>query len=110
LLGLVPWEPYLPIPYALQSNLFGPEALSKLLLPVLGGSVLAILLSPWPHSLASSTTWTALMRVVGPFRRAGLCFGDLVKKGNNVLCQWLAASICLLMLAFLLGALMLVAT
>ena len=51
LLGLVPWEAYLPIPHDVGSYLLGLGTLFKLLLPVLGGAVLAILLSPWLHPL-----------------------------------------------------------
>ena len=46
LLGLVPWERFLPIQYDSTSSLFGSGTLFKLLVPVLGGVVLAILLSP----------------------------------------------------------------
>ena len=106
LLGLVPWEPYLPIPHHAGSYLPSLDTLFKLLLPVLGGAVLAILLSPWPHPLSSSTASKALMTVVGPFRRGCLAFGALVEKGNEVLCQWPAASISLLLLALLFGALL----
>ncbi|TYL94663.1 NADH-quinone oxidoreductase subunit J [Bradyrhizobium rifense] len=110
LLGLVPWEPFLPVPYDSTSSLFGPGTLFKLLLPVLGGVVLAILLSPWPHPLASSARWKVATRVLDPFRRISLAFGSLVERGNSVLCEWPAASISLLVLALLFGALMLVAT
>jgi multicomponent Na+:H+ antiporter subunit D len=109
LLGLVPWEPFLPVPYDSTSSLFGPGTLAKLLLPVLGGVVLAILLSPWPHPLAPSARWKVAIRVLDPFRRTCFAFGGLVERGNDVLCQWPAASISLLLLALLFGALMLVA-
>ena len=46
------------------------------------------------------------MTVVGPVRRGCLAFGALVEKGDEVLRQWPAASICLLLLALLFGALM----
>ncbi|MGY4292864.1 multicomponent Na+:H+ antiporter subunit D [Bradyrhizobium sp. i1.4.4] len=39
-LGLLPWDSYLPVPYDATSKLFGIDALSKLLLPVLGGAAL----------------------------------------------------------------------
>ena len=106
LLGLLPWERYLPISYEGKSGLFIPEMLSKLLLPIMGGAVLAILLSPWPHPHTSSTAWKPLRGPLGPFRRTCLAFGRIVEGANEVLCQWPVASICLLMLALLLGALM----
>jgi multicomponent Na+:H+ antiporter subunit D len=104
LLGLLPWEPYLPIPYAVESKLFGAEALVKLLVTVLGGAALAILLSPWPHPLAGTMAWKDLTRVVGPLRRACLGFGSLVERGDHVLRQWPAASICMLAVTLLLAA------
>jgi hypothetical protein len=110
LLGLVPLGPYLPVPSDMTSPLVSPGILSNLLLPVLGGAVIAILLSPWPHPLASSTSWKAIMTGVAPVRRGSLALGGLVERGNEVLCQWPAASLCLLLLALLLGALMHVAT
>jgi multicomponent Na+:H+ antiporter subunit D len=110
LLGLVPLGPYLPVSSDVTSSLFSPGILSKLLLPVLGGVVIAILLSPWPHPLASSTFCKAIMTAAKPVRQGGLALGDLVERGNEVLCQWPAASMCLLLLALLLGALMHVAS
>ncbi|WP_283848229.1 proton-conducting transporter membrane subunit [Bradyrhizobium sp. NAS80.1] len=110
LLGLVPLRPYLPVPSDMTSPLFSPGILSKLLLPALGGAVIAILVSPWPHPLASSTSWKAMMTAAAPVRRGSLALGGLVERGNEVLCQWPAASMCLLLLALLLGALMHMAT
>jgi multicomponent Na+:H+ antiporter subunit D len=104
LLGLAPWGRYLPVPPDMTSYLLGSGTLSKLLLPVLGGVVLAILLSPWPHPLASSSAWKAIMTVGGPLRRTGLAIGSIVERGNSVLCQWPAASINLLLLTLLFGA------
>jgi NADH:ubiquinone oxidoreductase subunit 5 (subunit L)/multisubunit Na+/H+ antiporter MnhA subunit len=103
-LGLLPWDSYLPVPYDATSKLFGIDALSKLLLPVLGGAALAILLSPWPHPLGSSAAWKALMRVVGPLRRGCLRFGSLIERGDEVLRQWSAAGISLLLVSLLLAA------
>ncbi|WLB56590.1 complex I subunit 5 family protein [Bradyrhizobium japonicum] len=108
-LGLLPWDSYLPVPYDATSKLFGIDALSKLLLPVLGGAAFAILLSPWPHPLGSSAAWKALMRGVGPLRRGCLRFGSLVERSDEVLCQWSAAGISLLLVSLLLAASMLAA-
>ncbi|RXT54097.1 complex I subunit 5 family protein [Bradyrhizobium betae] len=106
LLGLLPWEPYLPIPYAAALKLFGVEALVKLLVTVLGGAALAILLSPWPHPMAFSAPWKTLMGLIGPFRRACIGFGSLVERSDDVLRQWSAAGISLLLVALMLTALM----
>lgn len=109
LLGLVPWEPFLPVQRISPSGLLDLETLSKFLLPLLGGVVLAILLRPWPHPLASSVRWRLAIGVFDSFRRGCCAFGGYVERGNGVLCEWPAASICLLMLALLFGVLMLVA-
>ncbi|WP_426608775.1 complex I subunit 5 family protein [Bradyrhizobium sp. McL0616] len=106
LLGLLPWEPYLPIPSPAASKLFGIDGLVKLLLPVLGGATLAILLSPWPHPLASSAAWKTLMSVVAPLRRSCLVLGSLFEEADDVLRQWSAAGISLLLVALLLAILM----
>lgn len=103
-LGLLPWEPYLPIPYALESKLFGVEAFVKLLATVLGGVALAILLSPWSHPLTGTVARKDLKTVRGPFRRACLGFGSLVERGDHVLRQWPAAGICMLAVTLLLAA------
>jgi formate hydrogenlyase subunit 3/multisubunit Na+/H+ antiporter MnhD subunit len=104
LLGLLSWERYLPIPYALESKLFGVESLVKLLVTVLGGAALAMLLSPWPHPLAGTVAWKDLTRALGPLRRACLGFGSLVERGDHLLRQWPAAGICLLAVTLLLAA------
>lgn len=109
-LGLLPWEPYLPIPYALESKLFGVEALVKLLVTVLGGVALAILLSPWPRPLAGTLARKDLKTVPDPFRRACLGFGSLVERGDHVLRQWPAAGICMLAVTLLLAASIFAAT
>jgi formate hydrogenlyase subunit 3/multisubunit Na+/H+ antiporter MnhD subunit len=103
-LGLVPWEHYLPVPHGAALNLIGLDALSKLLLPAMGGAVLAILLSPWPLPLAGSGAWKDLMRVLGPVRRVGLGLGSLVERGDHFLRQWPAAGICMLAVTLLLVA------
>jgi hypothetical protein len=87
----------------MTSDLLELGTFSKLLLPVLGGTLLAILLGPWPHPLASSTGWKTIMTLVGPIRRSFLAFGGSVERSNDVLCQWPAASISLLVLVLLLG-------
>ena len=106
LLGLMPWERYLPVPYGAASKLFGIDGLVKLLLPVLGGAALAILLSPGPLPVISSTLWKTLMRVVGLCRRSAIGFGERVEQGDVVLRQWSIACISLLLVALVLAALM----
>ena len=109
LLGLVPWGQYLSIPYGIPSNLLSPGALSKSLLTILGGAVVALLLGRWERPPVQSTMLKALDGIFGPVRRAGLIFGGLVERIDVVLCQWPAAGICLLALTLLFGASMLTA-
>jgi hypothetical protein len=86
----------------MPSNPFGPAALSKSLLTILGGAVMAILLR---RPFANSIFWKALAVVVDPVRRAS----ELLQRVDDILREWPAAGISLLMLALLFGASMLMA-
>jgi len=90
-------------------KLIGPDALFKSLLATIGGAALAIVLSPWPGQLAGSAVWKALMRALGPFRSTCLAFGGVVERGDDVLCHWPAACVCVLALTLLLAASMIAA-
>jgi NADH:ubiquinone oxidoreductase subunit 5 (subunit L)/multisubunit Na+/H+ antiporter MnhA subunit len=103
LLGLVPWELYLPVPCDTSSNPFGLEAFFSSLLPIAGGAVLAILLARWARPLAYSMPWKSARRVC-------LGLGRRVERGDEALRQWPAASISLLMLVLLFSASMLAAS
>jgi hypothetical protein len=104
LLGLVPWEAYLPIPHAGTSDKLGLAGFLKILLPILGGAIVAILLGRWEHP-----AWKTMV-VVGPVRRAGLALGAVVEGCDNFLRQWPVACISLLTLAALFGASMLLSS
>ncbi|MDH2349006.1 proton-conducting transporter membrane subunit [Bradyrhizobium sp. SSUT77] len=106
LLGLLAWDSYLPIPYDSTSRFLAAETLTKTLFSVLGGVVLAILLAPWPHPHAYSTRWKIAAGVLVPFQRSCHKLGGCLARGDRVLCQWPAASIFLLVLVLLFGALM----
>ena len=108
LLGLVPWEPYLPLPPGVASDGFGLGALAKSLPTILGGAVVAVLLGRWERLPGHSSRWKALMMVVGPARRIGLALSVSVERCDNVLRQWPTACIAVLTLAALFGASMLV--
>jgi multicomponent Na+:H+ antiporter subunit D len=107
LLGVVPWEAYLSIPHGVASDELGLGALSKALLPILGGAAVAILLGRWERPPGRLSRWKALMVVVGPVRRAGLALSAIVEGCDNFLRQWPTACISLLTLAALFGASML---
>jgi formate hydrogenlyase subunit 3/multisubunit Na+/H+ antiporter MnhD subunit len=103
LLGLAPWEAYLPIPPEASVKL-DLAAFSKALLPLLGGAALAILLGRWELPPEHQSRWKAFLTIVGPIRRLALASSALVEKGDNILRQWPTACICLLSLAALLAA------
>jgi hypothetical protein len=110
LLGLLPWEPYLPIRDAILPNSFDPKAISKSLLIILGSAVAAILLGRWGLPPARSSSWNTLLAVAAPIRRSGLTLGAFFEKVDDGLRQWPAAGISLLTLALLFGVAMVVAS
>jgi formate hydrogenlyase subunit 3/multisubunit Na+/H+ antiporter MnhD subunit len=95
LLGLVPWEPYLSIPHGVPSSTFGLAALAKSLVTILGSAVVALVLGSWRFPLVRSDSWKALSAVVDPIRRGA----EYVERLDDILRQWPAAGIALLMLA-----------
>ncbi|MCP4620333.1 MAG: NADH-quinone oxidoreductase subunit J [Bradyrhizobium sp.] len=105
LLGLVPWDAYLPIAPGASVKL-DLAALSKALLPLLGGAVVAILLGRWELPPGHPSRWKALLSTVEPIRRPVLAASTVVEKADNILRQWPAACICLLLLAALFAVLM----
>jgi len=109
LLGLVPWQGYLPMapgPAASPSVL---AALSSTLWPVLGGAALAILLGRWDDRLARVSSGRVVAATVGSTRRAALALAGTLERLDGMLRQWLAAGLALLVLAILFGAAMLAA-
>ncbi len=108
LLGLLPWQAYLPVP---RENLSGaPLALEdffKTFWPILAGAMLAILLGRWGDRLAHLFLGKELVPVVGPARRSALAVGTMLERVDGVLRQWPAAGLSLLVLAILFGAAML---
>ncbi|WP_245286106.1 proton-conducting transporter membrane subunit [Bradyrhizobium sp. WSM1253] len=105
-LGLLPWDSYLAVSHGSVSGFFAVETLTKTLSSVLGGVVLAILVAPWPHPDAYSTRWKMVASILGLFQRSCHRSVGCLEKANRVLCQWPAASMFLLILALLFGALM----
>ncbi|MGY8668035.1 proton-conducting transporter membrane subunit [Bradyrhizobium sp. UFLA05-109] len=107
LLGLVPFGSYLPAAYDTAPSGLNFAPLSKAIVPVFGGTVLAFLARPGAHSLASPTAWRLVMRPVCSLREGCIALGDLIEQGNDLLCRWPTASISLLSLAVLFSTLML---
>jgi hypothetical protein len=110
LLGLIPWEGFLPLPNGLASKPFTLEAIFEVLWPILAGGVLAILLGRWGDRL-TSISWLpkaeVVVAIVGRARRAALAFGVMLERIDGALQQWPAASLALLTVSILFGAAML---
>ena len=104
LLGLVPWDAYLSMPHGYASATLGLAALSKALVPLLGGAVVAILIGRWEPAPGHPSRWKALLAAADPIRRTALASSAVFEKGDNLLRQWPAACICLLSLAALFAA------
>jgi multicomponent Na+:H+ antiporter subunit D len=107
LLGLVPWETYLPIPHRLPSTPLVQQALSTAVWPIVGGGALAILLGHWTLRPARAPAGNVVVGMVGPLRRAALAVGACLEQVDGVLGQWPAAGLALLILAILFGTTML---
>lgn len=106
LLGLAPWEAYLPVSPGAPKESSAFETILTVLWPVLAGAVLAILLGRWGDQLTRASFGKILVATVGPARRSVLALSEMVERVDGVLRQWPAASLSLLALAILLGAAM----
>jgi multicomponent Na+:H+ antiporter subunit D len=109
LLGLLPWHGYLPIPDGIAPTPPAIAALAFTLWPVLGGLALAILLGRWSVRLARISSGRVVAATVGSPRRAALALAGTLERLDDLLSQWLAAGLALLLLAILFGAAMLAA-
>src|SRR5262249_36638879 len=103
LLGLVPWDAYLEVPPGSAPNPFSLAALSKALVPFAGGAVLAILLGRW----RKTPVFAKVLVTIGPARRVALGVSNAVERVDDVLRQWPAAGLSLLVLVLLFAAAML---
>jgi formate hydrogenlyase subunit 3/multisubunit Na+/H+ antiporter MnhD subunit len=108
LLGLVHWEPYLPVPAGARSSPTVIETLSTALWPVLAGGVLALLLGRWKDWPRVPLRGFATV-IIGPARRATLAVGETLERIDVVFRQWPAAGLSLLLLAMGFGVAMLAA-
>jgi formate hydrogenlyase subunit 3/multisubunit Na+/H+ antiporter MnhD subunit len=108
LLGLIPWESYLPVPAGTSSDPRVLETLCTAFLTILGGGMLAILLGRWGVRIARVRFGNVLVAMIGPARSAGLALGAVVERIDGTLRQWPAGSLSLLVLAIMLGATLMV--
>ncbi len=110
LLGLAPWQAYLPAPDGIAPSTPALEALSASLWPLLGGAAVAILLGRKGDRLPRIPLGQVVAATVGPARRAALALSRPIERIDNMLRQWPAAGLSLLALAVLLGAALLAAS
>ena len=109
LLGLIPWQAYLPVPPGVASTPTVLQALSSTLWPLLAGGALAILLGRWDDRFALISLGKAVTATVSAVRCAALVFGSGIERIDGVLRQWPAAGLCMLVLAIAFAAAMLAA-
>ena len=107
LLGLFPWEIYLSLPVGSASNSLALKTLSKVLWPILGGAVLAIVIGRWGHRPVRGPFGTILVAMVGSARRPALIFGKMIELVDCLLQQWSVATLSLLVVAIIFGVAML---
>jgi multicomponent Na+:H+ antiporter subunit D len=109
LLGLVPWQAYLPVPPGVASTPSVLQALSSTLWPLLAGGALAILLGRWDDRFALISLGKVVTATVSAVRCAALVLCSGIERIDGVLRQWPAAGLCMLVLAIALAAAMLAA-
>ena len=102
LLGLVPWQPYLPVPEEAASS-FTLYALASSLWPIPAGAVLAILMGRGALPLAALPS---VVVIISPARRAAHAFARVFVRIDGTLRQWPAAALTLLAVAFMFGVAM----
>ena len=109
LLGLFPWEIYLPVPDGTPMTRVDLPTLFKTLWPIIAGGVLAILLGHWGDRPGRAPFGKFVVAIVDPARRAALALGGLIERLDGVLRLWTAAGLSMLALVVLFGAAMLAA-
>src|SRR5262249_44963671 len=104
LLGLVPWDAYLPMPPRAGSASPVLQTLSSVLWPILAGGMLGILLGRWKDWSARVPLRKLAKGAIGPARRAAVLLGGMIERIDGALRQWPAAVLSLLALTILFGA------
>ena len=99
---VVPWTLYLTVPSGTLPDPLSPAVLWKALWPVLLGAVLAIALWRW-RSMPRIPKGDIIMALDGGMRMA-VASGKALQRMDDVLRQWPAASVSLLVLTIALGA------
>ena len=107
LLGLVPWQGYLPIPPGGVPTSIGLQAFWSSLWALLAGVAVAILLGRWDDRFARISLGKAVAATVSAARCAALVLYSGIERIDGVLRQWPAAGLCMLVLAIAFAAAML---
>jgi len=104
LLGLLPWQGYLPVAQGAAPAPPTLKAFSSSLWAVLGGVALAVLLGRWGERFALLRVGKAVGATVGRARHATLPAAGVVERMDGMLQRWPAAGLALLALTLLFGA------
>ena len=102
LLGVLPWQGFVPAPAILPSIAPTFETFVSALWPILVGGALALLLARSELRFAGTPRFALI--VAAGARRAAIPFVNAAMRVDAALRQWLAAGIALLVVAILLGA------
>ena len=103
LLGLVPWEALLSASAGARSASFSLLGLSRALWPILAGGVLAVLLGRW--GLPARAPFGKIIVAIGDASRCAT-LGRWFERIDGTLQQWPAATLSLLIVAIVLGAML----
>jgi multicomponent Na+:H+ antiporter subunit D len=101
LLGLVPWQTYLPVSAENETDLLTVPALVSSLWPIAAGAVLSILIGR--GSLRRAGVPSVVAAIIGPARRAALASVRGLVGIDSRLRQWPAAGLALLLVAIMFG-------
>jgi formate hydrogenlyase subunit 3/multisubunit Na+/H+ antiporter MnhD subunit len=104
LLGLVPWQGYLPISSATEADPLTLDALASSLWSVLGGGALVMLMARGTLRLADVPA--AIVTIIHPARRTALAFAHAIVRVDGTLRQWPSAGLALLVVAITFGVAM----
>jgi formate hydrogenlyase subunit 3/multisubunit Na+/H+ antiporter MnhD subunit len=109
LLGLVPWEAWLPLPDGPRpgSPIFG--TLASTLWTVLAGGALAVLLGRWRDWPERAAAHESVKAVIAPVRQRTFWLGGSLEHLDQALRAWPVAGASLLMLVIVFGVAMLAA-
>jgi formate hydrogenlyase subunit 3/multisubunit Na+/H+ antiporter MnhD subunit len=107
LLGLIPWEAWLPIPDGARSSSPIVGTLASALWTVLAGGALAVLLGRWRDWPERGAAHESVKAVIAPVRQTTFRLGRYLERIDQTLRTWPVAGTSLLMLVIVFGVAML---